>query len=331
MRIIIPAMTTAALAIGTLVLGPQGAFAKEASAVDDALEGCGANNAFLRNAGACLTEPLMQLDTIRLAKKEKDEEKKDKGEKHKGKKGKEGRHQQGSLGEHLYNHTIGDCKYKYKENKHGYKEEYKCKSRYKRKYKKNKYKYESNTNGCKYKYEESAKGYKEEYKCKKGKSHVGAGGGYWPKYGKRGPRAAVGAPFGIDQGSCNRELLGAAVGAGLGGLAGSKVGDGTGQLVAVAVGTFLGAVLGAEVGRSLDELDEACAGQALDHAGDNETVVWENPDQGARYELTPSRSYNDARNLYCREYQTVAIVGGRRRELFGRACRQPDGSWKHMN
>lgn len=34
---------------------------------------------------------------------------------------------------------------------------------------------------------------------------------------------------------------------------------------------------------------------------------------------------------YCREYQAVSTVGGRRQQTYGTACMQPDGSWQIAN
>jgi surface antigen len=44
--------------------------------------------------------------------------------------------------------------------------------------------------------------------------------------------------------------------------------------------------------------------------------------------MKPMRSWEVADGRYCREYQTVATVGGRRQQAYGTACRQPDGSWQ---
>lgn len=227
--------------------------------------------------------------------------------------------------DYKYEYKINDCKYEYKENAKGYKEEYKCAGK---PFDRPKYKYESKYDGCKYKYEESSKGYKEELKCEKGRRERMAGGGYWPKHMKRGPKVVSRAPFGIDLGNCNRQLLGSVVGGAIGGLLGSQVGDDTTRVVATAGGTFLGILIGGEIGRSMDQIDRRCAGQVLEHAPDNETIVWNNPDQGARYQVTPSGSYNDAEGRYCREYQSTAVVGGKTQQTYGTACRQPDGSWK---
>jgi surface antigen len=32
--------------------------------------------------------------------------------------------------------------------------------------------------------------------------------------------------------------------------------------------------------------------------------------------------------VYCREFQQQAAIGGEIREVYGTACRQPDGSWQ---
>ena len=32
----------------------------------------------------------------------------------------------------------------------------------------------------------------------------------------------------------------------------------------------------------------------------------------------------------CREYQSTAIIGGKEEKVYGRACRQPDGTWKNV-
>lgn len=226
--------------------------------------------------------------------------------------------------DYKYEYKDGNCKYKYKENKHGYKEEYKCKGDT---YGKPKYKHETKSGGCKYKYEESAKGYKEEYKCKKGRKPL-ANGRYWPKHRKKGPMASTSAPFDIDLGNCNRALIGGLLGAAAGGLAGSQIGGGKGQLIATAAGTFLGLVIGSEIGRRMDEVDRTCTGQIFEQAPDGRTIEWTNPDQGAQYQVTPSRTFNDGQNRQCREYQAIVVIDGRRQQGHGTACRQPDGSWQ---
>ena len=43
---------------------------------------------------------------------------------------------------------------------------------------------------------------------------------------------------------------------------------------------------------------------------------------------TPKINYQPSTGAYCREYQQEIVVGGRVQQGYGRACRQPDGSWK---
>lgn len=130
----------------------------------------------------------------------------------------------------------------------------------------------------------------------------------------------------------NKQAGGTLVGAGLGALAGSQIGGGRGQLAAVAIGTLAGAFLGNQVGQSLDRADrlyaERAASQSLEYTRTGHTTTWSNPDSGNSGTFTPSTTYQTPSGEYCREYQTTVIVGGEEQRAFGRACRQPDGSWK---
>jgi surface antigen len=139
-------------------------------------------------------------------------------------------------------------------------------------------------------------------------------------------------PYGFDRGICDRnlissEVIGGVVGGAIGGLAGSQIGKGRGKIVATAGGTLIGVLLGTSVGRSMDNVDQECFGQALEHAPDRRPIIWEN-EHGHGYEMVPVRSYQAHSGAYCREYQTVATIGGQRQEAYGVACRQPDGAWK---
>jgi surface antigen len=77
----------------------------------------------------------------------------------------------------------------------------------------------------------------------------------------------------------------------------------------------------------MDRVDQACIGQALEQAPAGQSVAWTNPD-GGQYRVTPVRTYEAGDGRYCREYQTSAIIGGRKEKVYGTACRQPDGSWQ---
>lgn len=130
----------------------------------------------------------------------------------------------------------------------------------------------------------------------------------------------------IAAGRCNRAVAGAILGGVAGGAIGSAIGKGDGRTAATVAGAIIGMVIGSSVGRRMDEADRYCVGQTLEYGVARRPVVWSNPDTGERYTVTPLRTYrSDGR--YCREYVTDAEIGGRRDQVYGRACRRPDGSW----
>jgi surface antigen len=132
---------------------------------------------------------------------------------------------------------------------------------------------------------------------------------------------------GILLGRCDRETLGAVLGGVAGGVIGSQVGKGSNRTVATIGGAVIGVIVGGAIGRSMDQVDQACIGQALEQAPVGQSVSWTNPD-GGQYRVTPVRTYQAADGRYCREYQTFATIGGRQEQVYGTACRQPDGSWQ---
>ena len=128
-------------------------------------------------------------------------------------------------------------------------------------------------------------------------------------------------------GGVTKQGVGTVVGGALGGLVGSQVGSGTGQLAATAAGAIAGAFIGSSIGKSMDEQDKMKAAQALETARTGHTVAWQNPDSGAHYAVTPTRTYEQS-GQPCREYTTEAWIDGKRETLKGTACRQPDGTWR---
>lgn len=132
---------------------------------------------------------------------------------------------------------------------------------------------------------------------------------------------------GIYYGTCDRETVDAILGGAVGGAAGAQIGKGDGQIAAAVAGTILGVIVGKSIGRSMDQLDQRCTGQVLERAETNQTVTWENPDNGARYSVTPTNTFESG-DRYCRNYVSRAIIDGRSESVTGTACRQPDGSWE---
>ena len=124
-----------------------------------------------------------------------------------------------------------------------------------------------------------------------------------------------------------KEQVGAVSGAVIGGVVGSTIGGGSGRTVAIVAGTIAGAVLGGKIGQKMDEADRIKAGQALETVPTGHRSSWKNPDTGAVYTVTPSRTY-EAGGTPCRDFTVDATVDGRPEKVNGTACRQADGSWK---
>ncbi len=113
---------------------------------------------------------------------------------------------------------------------------------------------------------------------------------------------------------------GAAVGAGGGALVGAAVGGGTGALV----GAALGGIGGYAVGREMELQDRERVARALEA---NRAARWQNPETGYEYQVQPTRTvYEQGRE--CREFRMIAEVEARPEEVYGTACRAPDGSWE---
>lgn len=68
-----------------------------------------------------------------------------------------------------------------------------------------------------------------------------------------------------------------------------------------------------------------------------ETITWDKPSQAAP-PPQPSPAPQSTKPLasapaepQCREYQTTITIDGKPQKAYGRACRQPDGTWKDEN
>ena len=124
-----------------------------------------------------------------------------------------------------------------------------------------------------------------------------------------------------------KEQVGTVAGGVLGGVLGAQIGGGTGRTVAIVAGTLAGAYLGNRIGKSMDEKDRMKAAQALETAPTGAPTSWRNPDTGATYTVTPTRTYQEASGP-CRDFTTQAVIDGKSENVKGTACRQPDGTWK---
>lgn len=126
-----------------------------------------------------------------------------------------------------------------------------------------------------------------------------------------------------------KTTLGAATGAAAGGLIGAAAGGGAEGIVA---GVLLGGLLGGSIGNSLDQRDreymQRSTNQSLEYGRTGDASTWRNPDSGHYGSVTPTRTYQERGGSYCREFTQTVTVNGQQQQAYGRACRQPDGSWK---
>jgi surface antigen len=130
--------------------------------------------------------------------------------------------------------------------------------------------------------------------------------------------------------TATNEDVGTIAGGVVGGVVGSQFGGGSGRVLAAGAGALIGAYLGGNIGRSMDKLDRLEMQRALETAPTGRAVQWRNPDNGNRYTVKPTRTYYYQKQ-HCREYTTKAIIGGKTQEVYGKACRQPDGAWRVVN
>lgn len=117
------------------------------------------------------------------------------------------------------------------------------------------------------------------------------------------------------------------IGGVFGGMVGSQIGEGRGRTVAIIVGTIAGAMIGRHIGETMDDADRMQTAQALNNTRTGVGTTWVNPDNGNRYTVTPTATF-ERNEGPCREFRLDAQVGDNpNEEVYGTACLQPDGSW----
>jgi surface antigen len=130
----------------------------------------------------------------------------------------------------------------------------------------------------------------------------------------------------------NNTTGGALIGAAAGGLVGSQFGSGQGKGVATLLGVLAGGVAGSQIGASLDRADRdrlhRTTETALETGAPGQPLPWRNPENGNHGTVTPAGYYQTAGGQYCREFQQTVVVGGQQQQAYGKACREPDGTWK---
>lgn len=129
----------------------------------------------------------------------------------------------------------------------------------------------------------------------------------------------------------SKQDMGTVTGGVLGGLVGSRFGGGSGQLLAVGAGALLGAYVGGAIGKNMDDTDRAKMSSALDNNAVGQPAYWQNQKTGTSYNVVPVKNVAYNGNPYCREYRSTANIAGKKQQVYGTACRQPDGSWQTVS
>ena len=125
--------------------------------------------------------------------------------------------------------------------------------------------------------------------------------------------------------------VGTLTGAAAGGVLGSTIGQGQGRILAIGVGALAGALVGNAIGKNMDDTDKLKQQRALENNSVGQPAYWKNSQTGNSYKVVPVKNVTVNGNKLCREYRTVADIGGKKQEMYGTACRQADGSWKAAN
>lgn len=131
-----------------------------------------------------------------------------------------------------------------------------------------------------------------------------------------------------DGGIGQREGLGVAAGAVAGGVLGNQIGDGSGQVVATVAGALIGGLVGGAVGQNLDETARQRAARAEYQAyASGQTVNWRAESGNAYGQIAPGPVYA-FQGGNCRNYTHTIFIDGAAQTARGRACQQPDGTWR---
>ncbi len=120
---------------------------------------------------------------------------------------------------------------------------------------------------------------------------------------------------------------------GLGVAGGALLGGGIGAAVAtggtsIAVGAIAGGIIGGVIGYNMQSSDKAQMNQTMNNTPTHHHKHWKNKKTQTSYNLTPTSNkmaYQNYQN--CRTYDLTSMHQGKKQEVQGTACRQPDGSW----
>lgn len=112
-----------------------------------------------------------------------------------------------------------------------------------------------------------------------------------------------------------------------GGLLGAALFHGEGAWIGVLGGALVGTIVGNQIGQYMDKQDEINMKRAIVNTPVGQEATWTNPKNDVTYTVKPVKNYHKDGD-YCREYQTTVTIAGKPQEAYGKACRNPDGTWK---
>jgi surface antigen len=134
----------------------------------------------------------------------------------------------------------------------------------------------------------------------------------------------------FSSGCATKEDTGTLVGAGTGALIGNQFGKGGGRVAATIGGALVGGFIGNRIGKSMDDEDRRRAAEAQYAAFENgQRSEWRNPNTGRYGYITPRPIYT-YQSMTCRQFEQTIYVDGRPETMVGKACRQPDGTWREV-
>jgi surface antigen len=131
----------------------------------------------------------------------------------------------------------------------------------------------------------------------------------------------------------NKEEQGTVAGAVVGGIIGHQFGKGRGKAVATFAGAVIGGIVGNAIGKDLDDRDRELAREAeydaWERGAAGRPVRWRNPSRNHYGEVVPQGHYRRG-GAHCRDFIHTVWIDGRRRQMSGTACRNPDGTWTQV-
>jgi surface antigen len=130
-----------------------------------------------------------------------------------------------------------------------------------------------------------------------------------------------------------KEDTGTLFGAWTGAIIGNQFGKGGGKVAATVGGALIGGFIGNRIGKSMDDEDRRRAYEAqyaaLENGPDGQRSEWRNPNNSHYGYFTPRRAYT-YQSMHCREFEQTVYINGRPETMVGRACRNPDGTWREV-